>query len=191
LDKRKLTCDEMEGLFETFLDGAPGADEEVLRAHLATCAACRAKYALDLALIQSIHTAPDVAFESVAAGVADRVKVWGRSRWALRWGMAVAAIAMAGILTARFGTGIYEVVFSLLTGRFKTSPAFLALDKVAGLAKEFAGALKTMIVSGTMPGGLGSYAHEAMLATLLTGGLVIFMMYAMGRWLRKPMEVNS
>jgi anti-sigma factor RsiW len=179
LDKRKLTCDEMEGLFETFLDGAPGADEEVLRAHLATCAACRTKYALDLALIECIHTAPDVAFESVAAGVADRVKVWGRSRWALRWGMAVAAI------------GFYEVVFSLLTGRFKRSPAFLALNKVAGLAKEFAAALKTMIVSGTMPGGLGSYAHEALLATLLTGGLVIFMMYAMGRWLRKPMEVNS
>jgi anti-sigma factor RsiW len=192
LDKNGITCGGVERLFESLADGALGSrDEGVLKAHLAHCAACRAKYALDMALIQSIRTAPDEAFVSVAGEVMGRVKVRERRRWLLRWGVTVAAISMVALATGRFGSGIYEAALSLLTGSFKTSPTYLALSKVAGLAVDFAATLKTMILSGHMPGGLGSYAPQMAMLALLTGALVIFMMYAMGRWLGKPMEVNS
>ena len=69
-----LTCGEVRRIFEDLLDGALGSrDEEALRAHLAACPACRAEYALDLALIRSIRTAPDRAFESVTGEVMGRV----------------------------------------------------------------------------------------------------------------------
>lgn len=192
MDKNGLTCGGVERLFESLVEGALGSrDEAALKAHLAHCAACRAKYALDMALIQSIRTAPDEAFVSVAGYVMSRVKVRGRRRWVLRWGVTVAAISMIAFATGRFGSGIYEAALSLLTGSFKTSPTYLALSKVAGLAVDFAAALKTMILSGNLPGGLGSYAPQMAMLALLTGALVIFMMYAMGRWLGKPMEVNS
>jgi anti-sigma factor RsiW len=192
LDKKELTCIEAERLFESLLDGALGSQEEkALRAHTAACAACRAQYALDLALIQSVRTSPDEAFESVAGEVMGRVKVRGQRRWALRWGVAVAVVSLAVLLVGRFGRDVYEFGLSLVTGSFKTSPAYLALSKVGGLAVDFAVGIKNLVLSGTAPAGLEAYAPEAAMLTLLTGAFVIMMMYAMGRWLRKPMEVNS
>jgi hypothetical protein len=192
LDRNGLKCEEVEGLFERLLDGMLALrDEEALKAHLAVCPACRRKYALDLALIRSIRSAPAEAFESVAGEVMDRVGVRERRRWALRWGVTVAVISGIALATGRFGSGIYEVLLSLFSGSFRTSSTYLALSKVAGLAVDFAVGLKNMVLSGHMPGGLGSYAPQMAILALLTGALVIFMMYAMGKWLGKPMEVKS
>jgi anti-sigma factor RsiW len=192
VSKNGLTCEETAKLFEALVDGdLKGRDEEALRTHVAGCEACRAKYALDLALIASIRTAPTEAFESVAGDVMGRVKVRGRRSWALRWGAVVTAICMVGFVTGRFGSGIYDVALSLLTGSFKTSATYLALSKVAGLAVDFAVGIRSMLLSGAAPGGLDSYVPQAAALTLMAGALVIFMMYAMGRWLGKPMEVNS
>ena len=192
MDEKGLTCRDVERLFESLLDGALGRrEEEALKAHLAACPACRVRFALDLALIQSIRTAPDEAFESVAVEVVGRIKVRARKWWALRWGIAVAVISMAAVLVGRFGSGVYEFGLSLVTGGFKTSPTYLALSKVTGLAVDFAVGIKNMILSGTVPAGLEAYAPEVGILALLAGALVIMTMYAMGRWLGKPMEVNS
>jgi len=192
LRKHDFTCGEMENLFECLVDGdLRPRDEEALRVHVAACPACRAKYALDLTLIESIRSAPRVALESVAGEVVGRVSARGTRRWALRWGAAVSAICLLGFLTVQFGSRIYQPILSLVTGSFRTSPAYLALSKVAGLAVEFAAGIRSMVLSGSTPGGLASYAPQAALLTLLAGALVIFMMYGMGRWLSKPMEVNS
>jgi anti-sigma factor RsiW len=185
-------CEEIARLFERLVDSdIRPRDEKALRAHLAGCPACRARYALDLALIESIRTAPREAFESVAGEVAKGVRRQGRRRWVLRWGGAVAVIYVLGFLTGRFSSGIYGALRSLLTGSFRTSPAFLALSKVGGLIVEFAMNIKAMILSGTVPGGLDSYGPQVALLSLMAGALVVFMMYAMGRWLGKPTEVNS
>jgi anti-sigma factor RsiW len=190
--RNDFTCEKAQGLFERFLDGELSReDEEALRAHVAGCPACRPKYALDLALIQSIRTAPDGAFESVAGEVAARVRVRGRRRWALRWGTVVAAICLLTLLTVQFGAGIYRAAQSVLTGSFRTSPTYLALSKLAGLAVEFGAGLKAMILSGAAPGGVDSYAPQVALFILAAGAVVILMMYGMGRWLAKPTEVNS
>ena len=192
MHKNDFTCGEMESLFESLVDGdLRPRDEEALRVHVAACPACRAKYALDLALIESLRSAPWTAFESVAAEVVGKVSARGRRRWALRWGVAVSVICVLGFLTAQFGSRIYQPILSLVTGSFRTSPTYLALSKVAGLLVDFAAGIRSMVLSGSTPGGLGSYAPQAALLTLIAGALVIFMMYGMGRWLSKPMEVNS
>lgn len=192
MNKHALTCEEAARLFESLLDGEiKAADEEALRAHITGCPACRAMYALDLALIKSIHDAPDMVFESLSGEVTGRLRTRARRSWVLRWGFAVTAICVAGAISARFGSGIYEVLLSLFTGSFRTSPTYLALTKVAGLAVDFAGMIRSLVFSGTAPGGLGSYAPQVAVLTLLAGALSIFMMYAMGRWLGKPMEVKS
>lgn len=192
MDKRNLECEEAARLFDRLLEGDldPG-EEEILRAHVAACPVCGALYALDLALIESIKTAPEEAFQSVAGAVVGRVRVRERRRWALRWGAVVAAVCLVAIVTWQGGARLSEPLLSLLTGSFKASPTYLALSKVGGLIVDFALALRSMVLSGNAPGGLGSYAPQVALLTLAAGVVVLFMMYGLQRWLRKPMEVNS
>jgi anti-sigma factor RsiW len=192
LNGKAYTCREVEGLFEAFLDGAlESREEEAMRAHVAACPACGARYALDLALVQTIRTAPEEALESVAGEVVGRIKVRRRRRLALRWGAAAAFVFWGALLVVRFGSDIYELGLSLVTGSYRTSSAYLALSKVAGLAMNFATGIKNVILSGRAPAGLEFYAPEAAVVALMTGTFVILMMYGIGRWLAKPMEVNS
>jgi anti-sigma factor RsiW len=192
LDTGDLTCEDAARLFDRLVEGGLGLDEEeVLKAHLAGCPACRAEYALDLALMESIRSAPEAAFESVAGAVTAQVRVRERRVWALRWGVAVAAVCAIAIATWQLGARISEPLLALLTGSFKSSPTYLALSKIGGLIMDCAGALKNMMVSGTMPGGLGSYAPQAAALVLIAAALALIMMYGMEKWLRKPVEVNS
>jgi len=102
LDTHGFTCEAMARLFERLVDGDLEArDEEALRAHVEGCRACRAKYALDLALIASIRTAPQEAFVSVAGTVVAGVRVKGRRRWVLGWGATVAAVSVLALATGR------------------------------------------------------------------------------------------
>jgi hypothetical protein len=192
LDKNNFTCEEATRLFDRLVDGDLGlGEEEVFKAHLATCAGCRARYALDLALIDSIRTAPEEALESVADIVVSGVAERGRRRWWLRWGVAVGAISALWLATGRFGSGVFDVAVSLLTGNFRKSPAYLALAKVAGITIDCGNTVRAMVLSGTLPRDLEAYAPQVALVALTAGALVILMMYGMGRWLGKPMEVNS
>jgi predicted anti-sigma-YlaC factor YlaD len=187
-----LSCDEVARLFQGLLEeGLKGWQEEVLRAHLDSCPACRAKYALDLALIETIRTAPREAYESVAGEVVRKVRVTERRRWAVRWGAVVAAVCSVALLTVQFAPGIRQALLGLLTGGFKTSPTYLALSKVAGVVVDLAAGLKPMIFGGTLPGGISSYGPQMAMLILATGAIVLLMMYGMGIWLGKPREVRS
>jgi hypothetical protein len=192
LDRNALTCEEAARLFDRLVEGDVGlAEEKVLRVHLAACGGCRSKFALDLALMDSIRTAPEGAFESVAVAVVGDLRSRARRRWALGWGTVVATICALWFATGHFGLGIRDAALSLITGSFKTSPAYIALSKVAGLLVDCANALRGMALGGTLPRDLGAYAPQAALVAIAAGVLVILLMYAMGRWLGKPMEVNS
>jgi anti-sigma factor RsiW len=192
LDKRNLECDEAGRFFERLMEGDLGlGEEEILRAHIEACPACGARYALDLALVESIKAAPADAFQSVAGAVVGRVRVRERRRWALRWGGVVAAVCLVALATWQSGVRVSEPLLSLLTGSFKASPTYLALSKVGGLVFDAAMALRSMVLSGTAPAGLGSYAPQMALLALAAGSVAVFMMYGMQRWLRKPMEVKS
>jgi anti-sigma factor RsiW len=192
LEKHDLTCREAAGCFDRLLEGdSTGGDEEILKAHLAACKACRAEYALDLALIASIRTAPQEAFESVAGTVVGRVRTRERRGWALRWGAVVGVVCVIAFATWQVGERISGPVRELLAGGLRSSPAFLALAKIAGLAVQWGHSVGNKILAGRVPGGLGSYAPQAAVLALAAGAVVLFMMYGMGRWLKKPMEVNS
>jgi anti-sigma factor RsiW len=192
LEKHDLTCEEAAGYFDRLLEGdlAPG-DEEILRAHLAVCKVCRAQYALDLTLISSIGTAPREAFESVAGAVAGRIRTRERRGWVFRWGAVVAAVSAIAYATWQVGEHLSEPVQGLLSGGLKSSPTYLALSKITDLVIGSVRGLGTKIVAGRIPGGLEAYAPQVALVVLITGAIVLFMMYGMGRWLKKPVEVNS
>jgi hypothetical protein len=187
-------CEAIAGLMEGFLDGDLGrADEERVRTHLEACPACRARYALDLALVVTIRNAPEEAFEfeSVAGAVSTRVRARERRSWALRWGVVVAAVTLIGLGTRYIEAGFREPLISLLRGGLRQTSTYIAFTKLMEVARDLAGALKSAFLTGGLPGGLGSYAPLAALIISAAGALVILMMYGMGRWLNKPTGVNS
>ena len=192
MERRNPTCEEVRQLFERLIDGeVDAAAWEVLEGHLASCEACRDLYALDLALIGSIRTSPEMAFESVAGEVVGRVRARERRVLLARWGTLVGAVCGIGFLTVVFGSDAYERLLGLFTGGLASSPVFAASSRIAGVLIKLLEIAKSIAFGGALGSGIGAYAPQIAMLILAAGALVIFMMYGMGVWLRKPMEVRS
>jgi anti-sigma factor RsiW len=192
LERRNHTCEEVKRLFERLIDGEiDAAAEQALKGHLASCEACRDLYALDLALIGSIRTSPEIAFESVASEVVGRVRARERKVSLARWGALVGAVWAIGFLTDVFGSSVYERLLGLFTGGLGSSPVFAALSRIAGVLIKLLEIAKSIAFGGALGSGVGAYAPQIAMLIIAAGALVIFMMYGMGVWLRKPREVRS
>jgi anti-sigma factor RsiW len=194
-------CERVSQVFERLLDGdltqgdpdivEISAEIGALKEHLASCEACRALYALDLALIESIRTAPAVAFESVAADVVRQVRARERRSILLRWAPVVGVASWIGMIAALYGRSIMERLIGLLTGGLESSPVLEGLSRAAGAVLKLLDVTKTIVFDSALGSGASSYVPQVTLGILAAGALVIFMMYGMGIWLGKPREVRS
>jgi anti-sigma factor RsiW len=180
-------CRETEALFERALDGEASAEEiQAIKAHAASCSSCREVYALDLALIEAIKARPDEAFESVAASAVRDARAQSRMRLLVRWGAVVGMIVVATGASARFGLGAIQLALSW----FGREGADLAARKVLAVLNAALSTVGARV--GEALGLVGEgYLPAGAISMLLMVGLALFIMYLMGRWLRKPMEVRS
>jgi len=183
--------------FERLIDGdLTQGDPDIvelkaLKDHLASCDACRALYALDLALIESIRTAPAVAFESVAGEVVREVRAKERRGLVLRWAPVVGVASWIGMIAVVYGRGVMERLIGLLTGGVESSPVLEGLSRAAGATLKVLDVTRSIVFDSALGSGALSYAPQVAMGTLMAGVLVIFMMYGMGIWLGKPREVRS
>lgn len=190
-------CRRAAETFERLIDGdLTQGDPDVVEAaalkdHLASCEACRDLYALDLALIESIRTAPAVAFESVASAVVREVRAKERRSLVLRWAPIVGVVSWVGMIAVVYGRSALESLVELLTGGLETSPLLEGLSRVGGVGLKLLDITKSLVIDIALDSGVSAYAPEMAVAVLLAGALVIFMMYGMGIWLGKPREVRS
>jgi hypothetical protein len=194
-------CERVARAFERLIDGdltqgdpdivEVSAEIKMLKDHMATCDTCRALYALDLALIESIRTAPAVAFESVAADVVREVRARDRRSLLLRWAPVVGVASWIGMIAVIYGRGILERLIGLLTGGLESSPVLEGLARAAGAALKLFEVGKTIVLDSALGSEASSYAPQAAIGILAAGALVVIMMYGMGIWLGKPREVRS
>ncbi|MFC1799930.1 hypothetical protein ACFL2Z_03360 [Candidatus Eisenbacteria bacterium] len=197
MNPRDPACGRVAEAFDRLINGdLTQGDPDIveinaLKDHLASCEACRALYALDLALIESIRTAPAVAFESVAGEVVREVRAKERRSLMLRWAPVVGVASWIGMIAVVYGRGILERVIGLLTGGLGSSPLLEGLTRAAGAILKLLEVAKSITVDGALGSGASSYAPQLAMGTLMAGVLVIFMMYGMGIWLGKPREVRS
>jgi predicted anti-sigma-YlaC factor YlaD len=194
-------CERVARAFERLIDGdLTQGDPDIveisreitaLKEHLAACETCRALYALDLALIESIRTAPAVAFESVAEEVVREVRAKERRSLLLRWAPVVGVASWIGMIAALYGRSILERLLGLLAGGAESSPVLEGLSRAAGAALKLLGVAKSVVFDGALVSEASAYAPELAMGVVMAGALVIFMMYGMGIWLGKPREVRS
>jgi hypothetical protein len=166
-------------------------EEEALRTHLDSCEMCRAAFALDLAIIDALRTSPNEAFESVAGEVMERVGAKERRFATLRWGVVAAALCSVAFVVNSLGAGVRDYVLGLVSGDVAVRPEITALGKIASLVVELMRSLGSLVVEGVAGGGASAYLPY-ILAVVISGCLfVMFIMYMLGLWLRKPGEVRS
>lgn len=201
MEPRDTACERVSRVFERLIDGdltqgdpdivEISAEIKALKDHLASCGACRALYALDLALIESIRTAPPVAFESVAGEVVREVRSRERRSLVFRWAPVVGVASWIGMIGAVYGRSILVRLLGLLTGGLETGPVLEGLGRAAGAALKLLDVAKSVVFESALGSGASSYAPQVAMGILFAGALVIFMMYGMGIWLGKPREVRS
>ncbi len=194
-------CERVGKAFERLIDGdlTQGdpdvveikAELKALKDHLASCEACRALYALDLALIESIRTAPAVAFESVAGKVVREVRAKERRSLVLRWAPVIGVASWVGMIAVVYGRGILECFIGLLTGGLQSSPVLGGLSRVAGVGLKLLDITKSLVFDSALGSRASAYAPQVAMGILMAGVLAIIMMYGMGIWLGKPREVKS
>ncbi len=194
---RDPACERVGKAFERLIDGdlAQGDPDvvelKVLKDHLVSCEACRALYALDLALIESIRTAPAVAFESVAGEVVREIRAKERRSLVFRWAPVIGVASWVGMIAVVYGRGILERLIGLLTGGLGSSPVLGGLSRVAGVGLKLLDIAKSLAFDSALGSGALAYAPQVAMGILMAGVLAIFMMYGMGIWLGKPREVRS
>jgi predicted anti-sigma-YlaC factor YlaD len=196
-----LACERVGRVFELLIEGdltqgdpdivEVSAEIDAMKEHLASCEACRALYALDLALIESIRTAPAVAFESVATDVVREVRAKERRSFVLRWAPVVGVASWIGMIAVVYGRGILERLIGLLTGGLESSPVLEGLVRATGAVVKLLDVGKTVLFDSALGSGASSYMPQVVMGIIAAGALVIFMMYGMGIWLGKPREVRS
>jgi hypothetical protein len=201
LESKDPACRRVARAFERLIEGdltqgdpdivEVSAEIHALKEHLASCETCSALYALDLALIESIRTAPEVAFESVAADVVREVRAKQRRSLVLRWAPVVGVASWIGMIAVVYGRDILERLIGLLTGGLESSPVLEGLARAAGAALKLLEVGKSVVFDSALASGVSSYAPQAAMGMLAAGALVIIMMYGMGIWLGKPREVRS
>ena len=197
MNPRDSACERVGKAFERLIDGdLTQGDPDIvelnaLKDHLVSCDACRALYALDLALIETIRTAPPVAFESVAAEAVREVRGKERRALVLRWAPVVGVASWIGMIAVVYGRGIMERLLGLLTGGLGSSPLLTGLGRAASATLKLLDVTKSIVFDSALGSGALSYAPQVAMGTLMAGVLVIFMMYGMGIWLGKPREVRS
>jgi hypothetical protein len=195
-DPAREACERAKQLFERLIEGDPdvveiGALKGELENHIASCKGCRDLYALDLALIESIKTAPAIAFESVASEVVGRVSVRERRFSLVRWGALAGAVCAVGIMTAVFGLGIYSKLWDLVRGGLGSSPVLEGVSRTATAFLRLGEVAKSLAFGGALGSGAAAYAPQAAMLIIAMSAFVLLMMYGMGIWLRKPREVRS
>lgn len=191
------TCRRVDRVFERLIEGdLTQGDPDVveicaLKAHLASCETCRDLYALDLALIESIRTAPDRAFESVAAEVVGTVRARERRSLVLRWAPIIGVASWVSMVAVLYGRDILKRLIELMTGGIQSSPLLEGLSRAAGAAMKVLQVIRTVAFDTALDSGTLANGPGLVMGTLLAGALVIIMMYGMGIWLGKPREVRS
>jgi predicted anti-sigma-YlaC factor YlaD len=196
-------CRRTARALERLIDGDPDVVEmadaspdtaseiEALKAHLDTCKTCRDLYALDLALIESIKTAPETAFESVAAEVVGTVRARERRSLIVRWVPVVGVASWVGMVAVLYGRGILERLIGLMTGGFQSRALLEGLSRAAGAAVKILGIARAVTFETLFKSDAMAYAPGLAMGILMAGAVVLIMMYGMGIWLGKPREVRS
>ena len=192
MEPRDPACERVGKAFERLIDGDPDVVElKMLKGHLASCETCKALYVLDLALIESIRTSPNVVFKSVASEVVGKVRARERRALVLHWGPVVGVASWVGMLVVVYGRGFLERLVGLLTGGLGSSPVLGGLSRVAGVGLKLLNIAKSLAFDSALGSGAWACAPQVAMGTLMAGVLVIFMMYGMGIWLGKLREARS
>ena len=199
MTNQDLTCEEARALAEALLEGGSkseggaeiGMCPHFLKAHVAKCAACRARFGLDLALIEAIADAPAEAFPSVSLEVMARLQTRERRLSVLRWGVVISAASLAGIVVNAFGAKLVEYMYTLATRGVAPSGGFSIYTKLAGILKNTIEILSLGFLEGTLGADLSPYRAQIWAMAIGSVAVVLFIMYFMGLWLKKPRGVKS
>jgi anti-sigma factor RsiW len=186
-----FACGDVERLFERVIEGEGSTgDLRALKAHMEGCTRCREAYALDLALMEAIKNAPEPALGSVAAGAVARARRAERRSWALRWGFVVGLISACSITGFFLFPGFLDWLVGALVGGGPPAPGLDVISRVAGIAGGLIEDAAFWVGGYARRSGLTGYAPFAAAVFYGVIGLVIIMMYGLGIWLRKPVEVK-
>ena len=192
MNRRDLTCAEVERLAEQLLDGNfSGFDEEAVREHVRACPSCSERFALDLALVEAIRTRPEERLESVAGGVLARLGTRERRLRRLRWAGVFAAVGLLGFVTSVLGPGAFDCVIGLLRGGRAQRPGLMALGKVWAVLASLGEMARARIYDGLVALEVGGYMPQVLGTIAGMFVVVVFLMYAMGLWLNRPREVGN
>jgi hypothetical protein len=138
-----------------------------------------------------ISEIPEEVFPSVAGEVMHCLEVRERRLATLRWGVAVATAALAGIIVNALGARLFEFAYNVITRGVSSTGAFVAYTKLAAIVRLVGETLARKLFEGSIGTDLSPYRVEAWAMAVGAVAAVVFMMYLLGLWLRQPKGVRS
>ena len=143
------------------------------------------------ALASAMHDTPDEEFPSVAGEVMRRLDARDRRLVTLRWTVAAATAALAGLAVNAFGAKAVGLGYRLVTRDFSATGELVAYTKLAAAARTLGEVFTRVVFGGALGGGLGGYRTEVW--SLAAGALLVVMvlMYLMSLWLKQPKGVKQ
>ena len=142
-------------------------------------------------MCHQISEIPEEVFPSVVGEVMHCLEVRERRLVTLRWGVAVATAALAGIIVNALGARLFEFAYNVITRGVSSTGAFVAYTKLAAIVRLVGETLARKLFEGTIGTGLSPYRAEVWVVAVGAVAAVVFMMYLMGLWLRQPKGVRS
>jgi len=142
-------------------------------------------------MCHQISEIPEEVFPSVAGEVMHCLEVRERRLVTLRWGVAVATAALAGIIVNALGVRLFEFAYNVITRGVSSTGVFVAYTKLAAIVRLVGETLARKLFEGTIGTDLSPYRLEVWAMVVGAAAAVVFMMYLMGLWLRQPKGVRS